>query len=522
MALHPETLRPAVPKPAVSTGALLVRGSALRVLTRAASVAVSFFMMPFLIHALGDRWYGMWALIGSMTSYYALLDLGLTSAVNRFLTRAIAREEQTDTNAVIVTALAIFGGIGATVLVVSIAIALGAGWFLKDPAETAVFRQVVVILGADLALAFPFAVFSGVLVAHYRFDVISATQLLALAVRTALIVYFIGRGYSIVALAIITLAVGLTSRLALAAAARRLFPSLQLSRAHLRRAQARALFGYGKYTFLAAAADRIRFQVDTVVVASFLGVNLVTHYAIAARVTQLFMDLMLRALGVIAPVFMRIDATGDREQMRRMFLLATRVSTLAAVTVASGIIILGERLIELWIGEGYLDAYWPLVILVVALTFDLMQMPSVSFLYASARHHLYAHLNAGEALGNLGFSILLVQHYGMIGVSLGTAIPLLVTRLILQPRYVCRALALDLRAYYYHLGRAALLAILSQMPLLAFVHALRISSLPMIFALVLGYYPLCWILLYRAILPAADRRRIGDAIPALRWLPGCG
>jgi hypothetical protein len=143
-------------------------------------------------------------------------------------------------------------------------------------------------------------------------------------------------------------------------------------------------------------------------------------------------------------------------------------------------------------------------------------------LYASARHKLYAFLNAGEALGNLGLSILLVQHFGMIGVSLGTAIPLLVTRLILQPLYVCRALGLDQHAYYLHIGRAALLAILSQVPLLVLVHALAISSLPMMFALVLGYYPLCWFLLYRAVLPAADRHRIGDAIPSLKWLPGKG
>ena len=80
---------------APSTGTLLVRGSALRVFTLVASVAVSFFLMPFLIHALGDRWYGMWALIGSITSYYALLDLGLTSAVNRFLTQAVARDDET-------------------------------------------------------------------------------------------------------------------------------------------------------------------------------------------------------------------------------------------------------------------------------------------------------------------------------------------------------------------------------------------------------------------------------------------
>jgi O-antigen/teichoic acid export membrane protein len=501
-----------------STGARLVRGSALNVLTLIASVAVSFFLMPFLIHALGDRWYGMWALVGSITSYYALLDLGLTSAVNRYLARAFAREEKTDVNAVIVTALAIFGGIGASVLLVSVGVALGAGWFLHDPAEALVFRQVVVILGADVALAFPFAVFNAALMAHYRFDVVSGLQLLALAVRTALIVHFISRGYSILALAVITLAVNLSSRLALVAAGRRLLPSLEFSRAHLCRTQARQLLGYGKYAFVAAAADRIRFQVDTVVVASFLGVGVVTHYAIAARLAQLFIDLMIRALGVVGPVFARIDALDDREQMRQTFLLAMRVSALASVTVAGGIIILGERFIELWIGYGYRDAYWPLVILTAALAVGLMQMPSVSFLYASARHKFFAYLSAGEALANLGLSIVLVQHYGMIGVSLGTAIPLVVTKLILQPPYVCRALALDLRAYSVEVGRAMFLAVLSQAPLFAFVHAFGIASLPMMLMIVVAYYPLCWTLLYVGLLRESDRRRIGSAIPALRRL----
>jgi O-antigen/teichoic acid export membrane protein len=188
--------------------------------------------------------------------------------------------------------------------------------------------------------------------------------------------------------------------------------------------------------------------------------------------------------------------------------------------VAGGVVILGQRFIEFWVGAAYRDAYWPLVILVVALTFDLMQMPSVSFLYASARNRFYAYLNAGEALANLVLSIVLAGRYGMVGVSLGTAIPLLATRLIVQPRYVCGALGLDLRAYYLELGRVALLAILSQMPLLALMHTFGVSSLPMMLMLALGYYPPCWLLLYRVILREGDRRRISAAIPALRWLPG--
>jgi O-antigen/teichoic acid export membrane protein len=505
--------------PATSTGTLLVRGSALSVLTLIASVAVGFFLMPFLIHALGDRWYGMWALIGSITSYYALLDLGLTSAVNRSLTQAIARAENTNANAVIVTGLVIFSGVGALAFAVALAVALAGPWFFTDAGEIAVFRWVVLILGADVALAFPFAAFNAVLVGHYRFDIVSAVQLTALAVRTVLIVYFIDQGYSIVALAVIALAVNLPSRLAVAVAARRLLPWLKLSQAHFRPDQVRALFGYGKYTFIAAAADRIRFQIDTLVVATFLGVALVTHYAIAARVTQLFMELMIRALGVVGPVFTRLDASGDHARLQQTFLLATRVSVLTAVTVAGGIVILGERFIGLWIGEDYQDAYWPLVILIGSLAVGLMQQPSVSFLYASARHRFCAHLNLAEALANLGLSVILVQFYGMIGVSLGTAIPLLATKLLLQPRYVCRALDVSLHAYYHEIGRAALFAVVGQVPLAVFVNSIGISSLPLMLMVGIGYYPLCWIVLSRGVLSEADKRQFVRAAPALRWLP---
>ena len=502
--------------PLASTGTLLVRGSALNVVTLIASVAVGFFLMPFLIHALGDRWYGMWALIGSITSYYALLDLGMTSAVNRFLTQAIAREEETDANAVIVTALAIFGGIGSTVLAVSVAVAISVGWFMDDPTETAVFRQVVMILGVDVALAFPFAVFNGLLVAHYRFDAIAYLQLIGLALRTLLIVYVIELGYSIVAVALVTFAVSLPLRFASAVVAWRLFPSLELRLALFERRWARDLFGYGKYSFIAGSADQIRFQIDTLVVAAFLGVGLVTHYAIAERIAQLFMQSVLGAMGVIGPLFTRFEALGDRRKAQEILLLTTRMSVLAAVMIGGCILIFGQRFIVLWVGEDYRDAYWPMAILTGSFAVALMQYPSVSFVYATARHRLFAYMNSAEAVVNLGLSVILAQFYGMIGVSLGTAIPLLVSNAVL-PIYVCRALGLELHVYFRSLGRVALIAAISQIPLFAYVRSYDVSSLAMMAATAFCYYALCGATLLRIVLGESDHRKIGNAISALRW-----
>ena len=252
------------------------------------------------------------------------------------------------------------------------------------------------------------------------------------------------------------------------------------------------------------------------VVASFLGVGLVTHYAIAGRVAQLFVDLMIWGLGVFGPVFMRVDALGDRARAREIFLLTTRLSVIVSVTAAGGILIVGQRFIELWVGDAYRDAYWPLVILTGSLAVGLMQMPSVSLLYATARHRFYAYLNTAEALANLCLSVILVQFYGMIGVSLGTALPILFTKLVLQPRYVCGTLGLDLHAYYRELFRIAFISAFALLPLFLYVDVLGIPSLPLLVGILVGYYPFCWLLLVCTVLPKPDRHHLQQVIPDWR------
>src|SRR5215472_1624989 len=71
-----------------------IRGSALRVVALAATTVVAFFLMPFLVHSLGDRTYGFWALAGTILGYYGLLDLGIVSAV-QFHVASAAGEKDT-------------------------------------------------------------------------------------------------------------------------------------------------------------------------------------------------------------------------------------------------------------------------------------------------------------------------------------------------------------------------------------------------------------------------------------------
>ena len=77
---------------------------------------VSLFMTPFMIYHLGDRSYGLWILVSSFSTFYGLLDFGLASAVQRFLSRAIGKDDRKEANRIFNSSLIVFSCIGLSAL----------------------------------------------------------------------------------------------------------------------------------------------------------------------------------------------------------------------------------------------------------------------------------------------------------------------------------------------------------------------------------------------------------------------
>ena len=62
----------------------------------AATVAVTFFLTPFVIGSLGEVRYGVWTLMLSVTGYYGVLDVGLRGGGSSDAKRQAATTEQED------------------------------------------------------------------------------------------------------------------------------------------------------------------------------------------------------------------------------------------------------------------------------------------------------------------------------------------------------------------------------------------------------------------------------------------
>ena len=430
---------------AQSVSKRLLNSSAVSVLALLVNVAAGLYLLPFLISHLGDYWYGTWVFLGTLIFYFTLLDFGLFSASERFVTHALARNDTQETNAVLSTCLLLYGLAGLLALGAGLAAVLLTPAFVPDPESLSTIRIALVVLALDTALFFPGSLMNGIIVAHIRYDLAGLVQILKIVLRTGLIIYFISQGYSIIAIAVIQLATNLLERVLKAWIAFRLFPGLSLSLRAVSKKRAIELARYGIYSFLAELADKVRLHTDILVIGVFLAASSVTLYNIAAGMAHYYAQALASAVNVLLPVFTSDAAKGAMDEVRQRLLFTTKLTVAGAVLSAGLLLLLAEPFIGIWVGADYTWAAVPLTILLVGLIVELSLGPAGLVLFALARHRFLAQIGLIEASANLLLSLALVGPFGLVGVALGTTVPLVLLRGIGLPIYVCRCLSIPVR-----------------------------------------------------------------------------
>lgn len=125
----------------MNTAKDLVRSSIARIVFMAISAATALFMMPFMVAHLGERWYGIWVLVAGLVANSYLFDLGMATAVTRYVAKHLATGDSTGANEVINTCLAIYSVLAGAIFVTTVAVGIFAKAFVADASDLTVIRS---------------------------------------------------------------------------------------------------------------------------------------------------------------------------------------------------------------------------------------------------------------------------------------------------------------------------------------------------------------------------------------------
>jgi O-antigen/teichoic acid export membrane protein len=426
------------------------------------SMVAGLLVMPFLIRQLGNSGYGLWTLIGTLTGYFGVLDLGVGSAVGRLIAGYLARGEFERINAIISTGLSLLIGVALFVMLCTFgAIPVFFSLFPVPAGQTTDVTHALIIVGFAYAVQFPAGVFAGVIWGYERFDLQNLVDIPVTILRVALTFALIGPGSTLTQVAMIAVGVALAGAFVKVGIVLWLVPTLRIGRSRVSRATIREIYGFGIWMALLGLARSFVPQIGPTVVGHQLGPALVTTFMVARQLVTYTNIFAITATQVMAPRAAANHSTGSADAQLTLFMRGGRFAYALALFFLGGFISLGSQFIDLWQHGSQSAAYLLLLVLLAGEVLPMSQWLTYSVIVGSSRHGALGWLAILEAVLAATMAYLCSQAFGLLGVACAVAFSALLTRGILQWLWGCRIMKVSVAEYvrYVFLPTTAIAAI---------------------------------------------------------------
>jgi O-antigen/teichoic acid export membrane protein len=204
---------------------------------------------------------------------------------------------------------------------------------------------------------------------------------------------------------------------------RRVAPELRIDLRRASRNRVQAVTAFSASLFVINLAGHLQSKTDEIVIARFLPLSMVAPYALARRFSEAAHILTQQFIKVLLPLASELHANHEDARLRSTYIVSTRLALVTFLPVGCTLLMLSRPLLTLWVGAAYAETNYLVLVLTIAGLIDISQWPAVSILTGMARHQPLAAIAIGSGLTNLALSLVLVQYLGILGVALGTLIP---------------------------------------------------------------------------------------------------
>ncbi|MGH9349450.1 MAG: lipopolysaccharide biosynthesis protein [Vicinamibacterales bacterium] len=406
-------------------------------------------VLPINIHYLGRSAYGLWMLTASITAYFSVLELGYGSAVIRFVAEYRARRDVRALNEILSTLFTVFTVMGVIVYAIAIVVA----WFLPaifnlEPGQVDTGRVILLIIAANVAIHFVFAVYGGVVNGFERYylnNVIGTAAMIAVAAVNVVVLWL---GYGLIELVVATTLVRMAPYYLYRRNARAVFPALRLSFRLFRRERLREVTGFSIYLAIIDWSSRLNYALDAFTIGIFLNTAAVGVYSVGLRLSEALFRMTNQLHTFLFPAVVQQATEGRIDAQRQLLVQATRFQLAVALALCGMVIGVADVLIRTWVGPGFDEGVLTAQLLAFVVVLRAWMGIPGTVLKGSGRPGFVAGAAAGCAVANVLLSVLLVNVIGLVGVALGTVIPVTIVAAFAIFPAACRAVELSVPTAY--------------------------------------------------------------------------
>lgn len=391
---------------------------------------VALVLPPLLVHRLAPAEYSAWVLILQCSAYINLLDLGLQTAIGKFVAEYDAADDRTASSRILSNSFAILcisAFVGAVVIAVI-------SWrvprlFHQMPATLiGDLRLGILVVGLSTVFGLPFGAFLAAFTGLQRYGF---PTILAMT----------SKFFSSAALAALLLMHGKLIQLAWLMAVCNVVTALGQFLGWEKYVKDRVGFSFkliDRETAWRLAKYASALSVWTIATLLISGLDIVIvghydykntgYYSIAAGATNLMLVVITSTFGPLLPAVSSMNAQRTPGQIGELVIKVTRFCALLICALGLPLLLGAYPLLKLWVGHAYaIQSALFLQVLVLGNAIRMLAYPYALVVLATAKQRMTIIAAIAEAIVNVTLSICLVQRVGAIGVAIGTCMGALVS-----------------------------------------------------------------------------------------------
>ena len=408
-----------------------------------------FFLRKIFLDALGSEFLGLAALFTSLIGLLSLAELGISSAIIYALYKPYAENDYEKVMGYVRYYTKFYQAVGIIIFISGIALLPFFPLLIKGDIDITDARLYFLLTLASTVITYFFAAkFSLLIVAQegYRITIAQtvSVMLTALLQMAALYLY-----ESFFLFLIIQLMINILYLLVLNVYIRKRFKWSLSKSGTIEKKEKRDLQKNIKALFIHKIGEFAVFGTDNLLISYYINIAAVGVYNSYYMVIGVATKMVQTAFSGITASIGNLLVEGGKEKIfavhKKLFFFSFWIVSFLVISMFNTI----QQFVLLWLGDSqFLDTFTiSLILLNVYIT--LLRASVEKFKEAGGLYHQDQYAAILEAVVNLGFSILLVQYFGLPGIFLGTLISNITVVFWIKPRIVYKYIFQEkLRVYF--------------------------------------------------------------------------
>mgnify|MGYP004656955959 FL=1 len=427
-------------------------GAIIGYINMIANIIVTFVYTPIMLKLMGNEEFGLYSLVSSVISYLSVLDMGFGNAMIRFISKAQAKKEYDKEKEINGLFLILYSVIGIITIFIGIALINNIQKLFPALTQDEIGKAKVImeILILTIAISFPLSIFDSYVMACEKFKFLKILNLVKTISIPLTMLPLLFLGYKAIAMVVVTSIFNIMYHICtLVCCFKKLNMKIYISKEKFNVELFKDIFNYSFFVFLGLIVDTVFNNTDQVILGSVCGTVAVSIYSVGSKIINMNTTVSTTLSGLFLPKITKMLEEKEADyKISNLFLKVSRIQIYLMVLISSGFIVYGKQFLNLWVGGGYEQTYYIILLIILPALIPLTQNIGISIIQAKNKHQFRSVVYFIIAIINVILTIPLAKRFEGIGAAIGTLIATFLGQILVMNIFYWKKIKLDIPKYW--------------------------------------------------------------------------